>query len=144
VNIGVDSMMVAAALNAIIAQRLVRTVCPKCVEADKPSTEAIRAWGLDPKGEHRFARGKGCSHCFGTGLRGRVGIYELLAVDEKMQAAICEGAGTEGLRAVAKRSGMADLFSEGAALASAGRTTMKEVLSVVGEERIVECGAKDE
>jgi len=134
-NIGVDPMMVAAALNAIIAQRLVRTVCPKCAAPDRPTEEMIAGWGVDPHAPRQFMHGKGCSHCFGTGLRGRVGIYELLVVDDALRRAIGEGAGIENLRNVARKSGMADLYSEGVALACAGRTTMQEVLSVVGEDR---------
>ncbi len=130
-NIGIDPMMLAAGLTAIIAQRLVRTNCPKCTQPDHPSAEVVAAWRIVGEGPHHFKRGTGCAHCFGTGLRGRMAIYELLTVTEDLKIAIGEGAGIEHLRSIAKNCGLSGLAAEGGLWAAAGRTTMEEVLSVV-------------
>ncbi len=135
VNIGVDPMMLSAGIKAIIAQRLVRTNCPKCTEIESPSDEYLKSWGLDPSSEYQFSRGKGCSHCFGTGLRGRVAIYEVLTLTDELRHAIGERAGVEQLRKLARECGMSNLYGEGVSLVAAGRTTMDEVLSVVDVEQ---------
>lgn len=131
INIGVDAHMVGASLNAVMAQRLVRTVCPKCAAPDPPASELLTRWGLNPNGKYQFRRGAGCPHCYGTGLRGRVGVYELLVLDETLRAAVARDEGLESLRRLARRSGMAEIAAEGIALAAAGRTTMNEILSVI-------------
>jgi len=135
VNIGVDPMMLSASIKAIIAQRLVRTNCPKCSETETPSDEYLKSWGLDPSSEYQFTRGKGCSHCFGTGLRGRIAIYEVLTLTDALRHAIGEHAGVEELRRLARDCGMSNLYREGVSLVSLGRTTMDEVLSVVDVEQ---------
>jgi type IV pilus assembly protein PilB len=135
INIGVDPSMASASVTAVMAQRLVRTICPKCAERESPPDEMVKSWGLDPSVEHQFMQGAGCSHCFGTGLRGRCAIYELLVFDDELRAVLSDGANAKDLRRAVLATGLSDLYTEGLGLVSSGRTTMSELLSVVGKPR---------
>ncbi len=140
INIGVDPSMVAAGVTAVIAQRLLRSNCPKCTVPDHPSEETLRLWGIAPSAEHRFMRGAGCAHCFGTGLRGRLGVYAVFVMDDVLRAAISDGASTETLQEIARSGGLRGLYSEGVDLVTSGKTTMNELVSVVPPESLMTSG----
>lgn len=92
-DMGVDPWLVAACLNAVLAQRLVRRVCDQCAEAHHPPEELLTAleahFGVVE--ESYFCKGRGCAACLGSGTRGRVGVYELLKLDEEFRHALAEG-----------------------------------------------------
>jgi type IV pilus assembly protein PilB len=130
-DIGVAPFLVASSVVAIMAQRLVRKVCPKCREPYTPPAAEIRAAGLTPEQLQgaTFARGRGCNNCTGSGYRGRLGIYELL----RMSSAIREMAfSRESSQAIARKArslGMRNLLEDGVSKAVRGITTLEEVLS---------------
>ena len=86
-DIGVEPYLIAGAVKGIISQRLLRRVCPSCRRAYTPSQEERESLGLSP-GDYRFYRGEGCSDCFGTGYRGRIGAFEVLEVTTAVRRAI--------------------------------------------------------
>ncbi|HYD83172.1 MAG TPA: ATPase, T2SS/T4P/T4SS family, partial [Opitutus sp.] len=135
-DLGVKPFLVATSLRATMAQRLVRKICEKCKQPHVPSERELRALGIDVKSlaTAAFARGAGCAVCNGTGYRGRVGIFEIFAVDEELQRMIHERASGARLRARAREFGMRTMREDGARKASAGLTTIEEVVSITAAD----------
>lgn len=133
-DMGVEPFKVAASLIGVIAQRLVRTVCQACKTVYYPSDEVFDL--LHYKGDRRrqFVHGKGCRACYDTGLRGRVGIYEVLQVSRELRSIIAKGGEEEAIRALHQSQGGSLLIDEGIALAETGRTSLDEVLRVAYAE----------
>jgi len=131
-DLGVEPYLVSSSLIAIIAQRLVRKVCPDCRKPVQPSAHELRELGLGETADDigTFYIGAGCEKCFQTGYRGRTGIYELMLVNEETQNLIYkrESAGT--IKRVALDAGLQTLRMDGARKAIAGITTVSEVLRV--------------
>jgi general secretion pathway protein E len=132
-DLGVEPYLVSSSLIAIIAQRLVRKVCPDCKEPAKPTLNELKELGLgetesDLEGE--FFVGTGCEKCFQTGYRGRTGIYEMMMINEEIQNLIYkrESAGT--IKRYALDTGLKTLRMDGARKALAGITSISEVLRV--------------
>ena len=127
-DMGVPAYLLAAALTGVVAQRLVRRLCPHCRE---PSEEALPAWaeGASPTG--RLWRAAGCAACGGTGFSGRLALQELLVVDAALQQAIVHRAGLEEMRELARRQGMRTLAEDGIEKALQGQTTLSEVVRVL-------------
>jgi type IV pilus assembly protein PilB len=130
VNIGIDAYLIAASLNGVLAQRLVRKICPKCKQVYEVS-EHIRKYvesaGVKPE---ELVHGTGCDYCRGSGYVGRTGIYELLIIDDKFRDMINKDASISGMRRVCRKSGHASLFDDGINKVKQGITTMDEVLRV--------------
>lgn len=127
-DLGVESFMLSSSLSGVLAQRLVRCVCPHCGERVE-ATHDERAW-LGVEEQVQIVHASGCNACRRTGYVGRAGLYELLVVDESMREAISSGAGIQKLRQEALRTGMVDLRSAGCELIIDGRTTIEEVQRV--------------
>lgn len=132
IDIGVPGYLVASSVVAILAQRLVRTICQKCRAKFTPSKLAIQESGLGPKALEKatFMKGKGCNSCQKSGFRGRVGIYELLLVDSKVREMIFAGASATEVRRYAMSKGMSSLYHDGLKKVLAGHTTFEEVFRV--------------
>lgn len=130
VNIGIDAYLIAASLNAVLAQRLVRRVCSKCKEVSSVA-ENMRKYienaGLDVK---NIYAGKGCDACRNTGYAGRVGIYELLVLDDTYREMINKDSSVDNMRRVFQQSKRASLFDDGIKKIQRGLTTIEEVLRV--------------
>ena len=121
-----------------MAQRLVRKTCQKCRRAVRPDVGKLRGLGIDPALliGNGFMEGAGCETCQGTGFRGRMGIFEVFIVDEPIQQMIYENARASQLRAQARSSGMRSMREDGLRKATAGLTTVEEVVSItIGEAR---------
>ncbi len=140
VDIGVDPFLVADAERLVVAQRLVRRLCPECSEPAEPdadrlrqATELAHAGGLDVAGPGpRWRRAVGCPTCKQTGYRGRVLVGEALEVTPEVGAALRRGAATDELRTIAVGQGMKTMAAHGVQRAAAGgETTVEEVLRVV-------------
>ena len=131
-DIGVPPFLVASSVIAIMAQRLVRLICPKCKEPDKPPMHEIKAAGLTPQqaSQAAFARGRGCSHCHHTGYRGRKGIFELLRMNSGIREMTFNREPAQAIRRQSRLLGMRTLLEDGVAKAVAGSTTLEEVLSI--------------
>jgi type IV pilus assembly protein PilB len=128
-DMGVEPFLLAATLETIVAQRLVRTICTKCKKPYEPSDEEIASLGLakrDVAGQ-RFFYGKGCDHCKGTGYKGRTALFEMLRIDEPVRELILAKAAASHLRTVAQKSGMKTLRDAGIQKIFAGLTTIEEV-----------------
>jgi type IV pilus assembly protein PilB len=130
-DIGVPPFLVASSVIAIMAQRLVRVVCPKCKEADQPPASEIKAAGLTPAqaAAATFMRGRGCAHCNHTGYRGRTGIFELMRMSSAIRDMTFSQEPTQALRRQARLMGMRTLLEDGVAKAVGGRSTLEEVLT---------------
>jgi Type II secretory pathway, ATPase PulE/Tfp pilus assembly pathway, ATPase PilB len=132
-DLNVPPYLVAATLEGILAQRLVRRVCEHCRETYHPSPDqvALLADGPVDTRRQRYVRGAGCAECRGTGYRGRTGIYELLVLTDDVKDAITRGAPRSELRHLAERDGMRSMRLDGWSKVKAGITTIAEVLRVV-------------
>jgi type IV pilus assembly protein PilB len=130
-DIGVAPFLVASSVIAIMAQRLVRVICPKCKEPDMPPAHEIRAAGLTQEqiAKASFARGRGCAHCHHSGFRGRKGIFEMLRMTGKMREMTFNREPAQALRREARKGGMKTLLEDGLLKALSGMTTLDEVLS---------------
>jgi len=130
VDIGIDSYLIAASLNAVLAQRLVRKICPKCKKKYKipeKMREYIKRSGIKGKD---FYHGAGCESCRDSGYVGRVGIYELLVIDDELRAMINKDSSVDNMRHVFHKSGAHSLFDDGLIKVNQGLTTIEEVLRV--------------
>jgi type IV pilus assembly protein PilB len=131
VDIGVQPFLVASSLIAVMAQRLVRIVCPKCKEPEDPPASEIKAAGFTP--EHlkaaTFMRGRGCNHCNHTGYRGRLGIFEMMRMTGAMREMTFKREPTQNIRRQSRLLGMRTLLEDGLQKALKGITTLEEVLS---------------
>ena len=130
-DLGVPEYLVAATVEGVLAQRLVRRICTDCREEYRPSAEQVALLAGRPSKRVMLWRGTGCLACRGTGYRGRVGIYELLVMTDDIKDAVARRASRAELRALAERAGMRPLRVDGWTKIEAGLTTIAEVLRVV-------------
>lgn len=126
-DMGVDNYLVASTVQGVVAQRLVRRVCPECAHAVAAPTEAV-ALGLDPTQELR--QGTGCPACRNTGYRGRIGIFEVLAADESVRELVMRRASANDIKAAALSGGMRTMRTDGIGKVAMGLTTASEVARV--------------
>jgi len=129
-NIGIEPYLVAASLEAILAQRLVRKICTNCKEVYEPPMNVRRAVERAVGEVEAFYRGVGCGKCRNTGFAGRIGIYELLIINDMLRDKISANVPVNELRALAKESGMVTLHQDGMSKVKAGLTTVEEVFRV--------------
>ena len=134
IDMGVEPFLIAATLEAVVAQRLVRTVCPDCRETYDPPEEVLLELGEDAdrvRGS-RLAFGKGCARCHQTGYRGRTGLFEILVVDGEIRRSISARSSSQEIRVAAVAAGMRTLRESGIAAMLEGKTTVEEVLRETG------------
>ncbi|OYW17831.1 MAG: hypothetical protein B7Z55_11760, partial [Planctomycetales bacterium 12-60-4] len=129
-DMGVASYKIAAALVGVVAQRLVRTICPHCRTQYYPSAEILEM--LHYKGDKRrqFSRGEGCRHCYDTGCKGRVGLYEVLMVTPELREIIGRNPDLQAIQECHRRQGGTTLLHEGLLRAEEGKTSLEEVTQV--------------
>lgn len=130
VNIGLEPFLVGAAVNAVLAQRLVRKLCTHCAAQETPTEERaeyLAMQGMDPDG---VWVAKGCDKCRNTGYSGRVGIYELLVVDDQMRDIIARNPNVSEFRRLCIERGMTTLRDDGMRKVAQGKTTIEEVVRV--------------
>jgi type II secretory ATPase GspE/PulE/Tfp pilus assembly ATPase PilB-like protein len=132
-DLKVEPYMVAATVEAVLAQRLVRRICPDCRERYQPDPSVIALITQQPVGAMTLIRGAGCDSCRQTGFRGRVGIFELFLVTDEVKRQLAHGADVGTLRALALEQGMVSLKTDGWRKVQAGMTTIEEVLRVAGD-----------
>jgi len=128
--LGVENWDIAEALLGCVSQRLVRRICASCRVEAPPSDSQRALFGARLEGI-TASRGAGCERCFGSGYKGRTGIYELLVVDEQLQDRIADGVNTSDLRAAARRAGFHGLLEDALAKVAAGATSLDEVVRVL-------------
>jgi type IV pilus assembly protein PilB len=130
VDMGVPAYLVASSVIAIMAQRLVRLICPKCKESYSPAQAAMDAAGItrEMAATATFARGRGCANCQRSGFRGRLGIYELMILSSQIRELTFQESPTEIIRRAAVSEGMRTLYWDGIQKVLRGITTIEEVL----------------
>ena len=140
VDIGIQPFLVASSVLAIMAQRLVRKVCPKCRVRYDPPAHILSGLGLRPEVAKKanFMKGKGCSYCNKKGYRGRMGIYELMIMTPQVREMAFKGESTQNVRKMARKQGMRTLFEDGIVKAIRGITTVDEVLRITQREMLTE------
>lgn len=131
VDMGVEPFLIANALEGVVAQRLVRKICPYCKKPYKPTVLEIKELGLNESKDYTFYKGEGCQHCMNTGYKGRVGIYEVLAFDDELKSLIIKTQDSIEIEKVAKRKGFKTMFEDGVEKVLNGITTPQELLAVI-------------
>ncbi len=136
INMGVKPFLVATSLQGILAQRLVRRICKQCKEPVEYTADQLLAMGFDPEALKGmpFYKGKGCKECNNIGYRGRLGIYELMEMNETLRDMTYHMASTDDIRRVARESGMTTLKEDGLRKAKDGKITLEEVFTVAGSD----------
>ncbi len=133
-DMGVERFLVASTIIAVIAQRLVRTVCNECRRAYTPDEIVLRRVGWTGEENPTFYKGSGCKACGETGYKGRTGIFEILVVSQRIRKLISEGADFVSIKEAALEEGMITLFEDGLQKAKEGKTTLEEVIRVAYAE----------
>jgi len=136
-DMGVQPFLVASSVIAILAQRLVRLICPKCKEPDTPPASEIKLAGLTPQQAQKatFMRGRGCAHCHHSGYKGRKGIIEMLRMSAVIREMTFNREPSQAIRRQARLHGMKTLLEDGVEKAVAGVTTLEEILSICHAEQ---------
>ena len=134
VNIGLEPYLIAASLNGILAQRLVRKLCKNCKEPFTPPDNLQKYMELGHIESHELLRGKGCDQCRNSGYSGRCGIHELLVVDDAFREIINTDASVNSMRHAFRKSGWPSLFEDGLQKVKNGVTSIEEVLRVTEAE----------
>jgi general secretion pathway protein E len=135
-DMGIEPFLIASSINAILAQRLVRIICPDCKEDYRPDEEELAKLGLlgsETVDGARFSRGRGCIRCHHTGFRGRCGIFELLVMTREMKRLVLKTADANQIKQLAVDDGMITLRQDGAMKVLQGITTIEEVYRVSHE-----------
>ncbi len=130
VNMGIEPFLIAGSVIGVLAQRLVRKICPRCKESYKPSKVLLRRLGLKENKSYVFYRGRGCKACKETGYKGRVSLFELLRVTDEIKELIIKGISPTAIRKKAEKEGMKELREDGIAKILQGITTIEEVTRV--------------
>ena len=134
-DIGVEPYLIATALRAVISQRLVRRICPKCKKSYEATDEEVRRLGLSTEHKHIFYRGEGCADCFNTGYRGRIGVFEILEITPEIRLLISQQAGRPAIEQelASAHSEFKTVRENAIQLVEEGITTAEEVQRVIYE-----------
>jgi len=129
IDMNVQPFLVASSVMAVMAQRLVRVICPKCKEPYKPDASELQHFKITPEqaAQATFARGRGCNHCQHTGFRGRKAVFELMTMNSTLREMTFNGEPTQALRRQARLFGMKTLLDDAKEKALQGVTTLSEV-----------------
>jgi general secretion pathway protein E len=131
-DMGIEQFLIASSVNAILAQRLVRIICPHCKEEYTPAPEMLQRIGFAEEESHnrKAYKGKGCAKCYHTGYKGRCGIFELLLMNQDMKALVLQTSDANQIKKRAIENGMITLQRDGAMKVMQGITTIEEVYRV--------------
>ncbi|MGC3966766.1 MAG: GspE/PulE family protein [Pirellulales bacterium] len=135
INMGVEPYLIGAALNMVLAQRLVRRICPKCKSVYEPPRtvrKAIEKMGFEID---EFHKGVGCKNCRNTGYSGRIGVHELLMLDDEIRDIVVNDPTVSAVQEAASRKGMITLRQDGFRKVREGITTIEEILHITGDIR---------
>jgi general secretion pathway protein E len=133
-DMGVETFLLSSTVRGILAQRLVRIICPACKEVDQSEDRTQDLLMLGLPGDTILYRGRGCDRCTYTGFRGRMGIFELLPVNDDIRPLVLRRADANEIRSAARACGMRTLLEDGLTKITEGLTTLGEVLRVTQEE----------
>ena len=130
-NMNIEAFLISSTVVSVMAQRLLRKICPNCVAPYNPTPADLQRIGYAPQDirNAEFRKGSGCAHCQYTGYRGRVGVFELLILDEQVRSSIIEQKTSQDIRQISTEStGLVTLLEDGLVKAAAGHTSIEEVL----------------
>jgi type IV pilus assembly protein PilB len=133
IDMGVEPYLLSSALIGVVAQRLVRTICPSCKTTYIASADLVSRFGWDPDKKHRLARGRGCSECYDSGYKGRIAIHETLPVTPELQSLIVANPSRDQLSAYLEAQSFESLFSDGLKRVQEQLTTPEEVARVINK-----------
>lgn len=131
IDMGMEPFLVANSLEGIVAQRLVRKICNHCKKPYRPTEIELLELKLDPSKEYIFYKGEGCQHCLGSGYKGRVGIFEVVDIDQKIKSMIARNLDTSQILDYLKENGFKSMFEDGVEKVLKGITTPSEVLATI-------------
>lgn len=131
IEMGVPAYVITSTINLIVAQRLVGKICDRCKQPQQVPQKVLVELGIDPQevGQYKIMQGAGCNQCNGTGIKGRIAIFELMEMSEKIKEAILAGASAQQLRVIARDQGMRTLRRSALLKLKRGQTTIQEVLN---------------
>ena len=127
IDMGVEPYLLSSALIGVVAQRLVRTVCPACRTDSIAPPNIVKRYGWKDRGKVRLAQGRGCEQCYDSGYKGRMGIHEAIETNTDLQTLIMSNPGRDDLTAFLEKRGIVSLFDDGMERVVEGRTTIEEV-----------------
>ncbi len=130
-DMGVEPYLIGGAVRGIISQRLVRRICPDCREEYVPDPELIRYAGIRNPQQMHFYHGRGCHHCFESGYRGRIGVFEILPINAALRDVIASGITGTKLREMVMKQGFTPMIANGRKLVEEGVTTVDELVRTV-------------
>ena len=133
-DMGMEAYLVSSSVIAVMAQRLVRVICPRCKAPHQPGADERATLGDRLRADAVLYRGAGCEHCVSSGYFGRSGIAELLTVDDETREQIMNHLAANLIKQAAVRKGMTTLRDDGIAKVLAGETTLDEVLRVTQDD----------
>jgi type II secretory ATPase GspE/PulE/Tfp pilus assembly ATPase PilB-like protein len=133
-DMGIEPFMISSAVAGIIGQRLIRSICPECKSFYYPSKEMITQLGLNTQSNIKLAKGKGCEACYDSGFKGRLGIYELVELNQDLQKLILTNPSGEQLRDFIAQQNIPTIVSEGIEKVTEGITTLEEVNRAIHTE----------
>jgi type IV pilus assembly protein PilB len=144
VDMGVQPFLIAGSATTILAQRLVRAICPKCKQPDEPGAAAIKVAWITPNqlAGATFMHGVGCNYCHHTGFRGRLGLFEMLKLNAALREMIFKREPIPAIRRRARSLGMRTLLEDGVRKALGGITTLEEVLNACHHELETDVGSE--
>lgn len=133
IDMGIEPFLIASSVIGVMAQRLVRVICPKCKEQYQPPRDALKRLGIELGGDTRitFYRGRGCDNCRGSGYRGRTGVYELMIMNDQIRDLVLRKSSAHLIREAAIEAGMKTLRDDAIAKILLGQTTLEECLRVI-------------
>ena len=131
IDMDVEPYLLSSALIGVVAQRLVRTICPACKSDYLAGPELISQFGWEGEGKVQLARGRGCDECYDSGYRGRLGIHEILDTDEDLQRLVTTNPGRDELAAYLRQRDFHSLFDDGLRHVRARETTIEEISRVI-------------
>ena len=131
IDMGVEPFLVASSVSAVIAQRLVRTICDRCKEAYTPPAEFLKRLGVSGLENPVLYRGKGCTHCRNTGYSGRTGIFEILTMNDEIRELTMARSSFDVILKSAQKAGMRTMTEDAISKASKGTISLEEALTVL-------------
>jgi type II secretory ATPase GspE/PulE/Tfp pilus assembly ATPase PilB-like protein len=140
IDMGVKPFLVASSIQAIMAQRLIRVLCPKCKQPDRePDMAWLRLAGIGPNDikDRTLYKPRGCDYCTGTGFRGRCGIFEMMIMNNELRTLAFERSPTNKIRKAALAAGMKSLLMDGRLKILNGSTTAEEIVKVAQVEGVI-------
>jgi len=134
-DMGIEPFLISSSIIGVIAQRLVRTICPSCKEEFTPTEKSLKELGIEKENENiKIFKGKGCKNCKNTGYKGRIGIFEQMLLNDKIKDLVLERTSSVVIKRAAQEAGMKTLREDGLDKVMKGITTLDEVMRVTQEE----------